>query len=64
MNALRLPKHEVDEFFKLKEKLFGEDTFVVPDDNDPDWKRYDILMAKIMSYLRRRKIWEQHMTNK
>lgn len=56
----RLPKDEVDEFFKLKEKLFGDhwDGSSYPDDN-PDWCRYQVLMKKIASYMRRKKMSER-----
>lgn len=49
LNFERLTKEEVKEFFKLKEKIFGKEVFVIADLNNPDQKRYDELMSKIMN---------------
>ena len=47
-NLDRLTTLEVKEFFMLKEKLFGNESFIIADFNDPNHVRYNDLMDKIM----------------
>ena len=48
-NLDRLTMQEVKEFFILKERLFGNESFIVADFNDPNHVRYNDLMGKIMT---------------
>lgn len=45
MGVIQKDQELRDEYQELKAELFGHDSFVVEDDSNPKWKRYDQLFA-------------------